>query len=113
MSENVVQDSQNIDFLTDFLYIDQRRVNSLIAQLVRSGLLTSYKEEFSETDSRSGEFGLKLGLDAKTIGIQQDSQRVVREYDSSHSLPLMLLDLLDAYQFIKQGRIDIPNINTP
>lgn len=103
MQENVAQDSQDIDFLTDFLYVDQRRVNSLIAQLVRSGLLTGYKEEFSETDSRSGEFGVKLGLQGKASGAQQESQKIVREYDSSHSLPLLLLDLLDAHHFIKRG----------
>ncbi|EGT79865.1 hypothetical protein BFQ30_00160 [Haemophilus quentini] len=100
MSNNAAQTLPNIDSLTDFIYIDQERTRNILAQFINKGVLTAFKEEFTETDSSTGEIGFQKWAIGKRSGTQQDSQKYAREFDVSHSLPFSLLNLLDQYQFI-------------
>ncbi|KGQ31212.1 hypothetical protein P375_08005 [Gallibacterium genomosp. 2] len=112
MSNNVEQDLLNIDFLTDFIYIDEIKTRNFLAQFINQGVLSSLKEEFSESDSYSSKVGLNNVFVAEKGGQQLDSQKYSREYDASYSLPLTLLNLLSQHSFIKDKitEADIGNI---
>ena len=62
MSNNAAQTLPNIDSLTDFIYIDQERTRNILAQFINKGVLTAFKEEFTETDSSMGEIGFNKWL---------------------------------------------------
>ncbi|WP_315569227.1 hypothetical protein [Haemophilus parahaemolyticus] len=103
MSNEQVQDLPTIDFLTDFLYVDEKRAKQFLAQLVTEGVLSSYKEEIGNADSSTGELGFSSIITGKKTGNIQNSERYVREYDASHSLPSLLLDFLGQNGFIKNS----------
>lgn len=106
MSNNAAQDLPNIDSLTDFIYIDQERTRNILAQFINKGVLTAFKEEFTETDSSTGEIGFQKWAIGKRSGTQQDSKKYAREFDVSPSLPLSLLDHLSEQGFIKDKVAD-------
>lgn len=113
MSNNVEQDLLNIDFLTDFIYIDEIKTRNFLVQFVNNkGVLSAFKEEFSESDVSASKLGVNKVFIAEKSGQQQDMQKYAREYDASHSLPHSLLDFLDQYGFIKDKitEADIGNI---
>ncbi|WP_410685919.1 hypothetical protein [Avibacterium paragallinarum] len=106
MSNNVEQGLPSIDFLTDFIYIDQIKTRNFLAQFVNKGVLSAFKEEFIESDASASKLGVNKVFIAEKSGQQQDTQKYAREYDTSHSLPLTLLDLLSEHSFIKQSISD-------
>ena len=112
MLDNVEQDLPNIDSLTDFIYIDQTRTKSILAQFINNGVQTSVKEEVTQTDSSTSEIGFNKWAIGKRSGTKQGSRKYACEFDASHSLPSLLLDLLDQYQFIHRDitKANIGNI---
>lgn len=97
-----MQDSQSIDFLYDFLYVDKARVNSWFAQLFNEGVLTTFKSTHSATgtisDNVSGSIpGLIKGTLSSMEGAQDSHER---SFNTEWSLPLTLLDALDENKFI-------------
>lgn len=95
------QEQQTIDFLTDFIYVDSIRAKQFISQLLTSGVMTSYKEEIASSDTMNARMGINKILVGERTNIEQDSEKWVREYDTSSFLPKNLLDLLGENGFIK------------
>lgn len=98
----MAQDSQSIDFLYDFLYVDKPRVNSWFAQLFDEGVLTAFKSTHSSTgtfssDVSGGMPGVARG-GLKSVDGTQDGHE--RNYNTEWSLPLTLLDALDEHGYI-------------
>lgn len=108
------QERQNTDSVYDFLYIDRERVSSWLAQLDADGILSSILQDTKTDDAASNEASTAVKtagemsalLVAKGslehtysqkrdrfLGTTLSNQRV---YDASWSLPVNLLDLLDA-----------------
>ncbi|MBW4193054.1 hypothetical protein JW309_12210 [Enterobacter bugandensis] len=100
----MVQDSQNIDSLFDFLYVDRERVGSLTAQLFPSGVLSTIKQtsSTSESDQKELKGGIPL-ISAKTNAGEAWARSQERLFDSSWSLPLNLIDKLDELSLIQDN----------
>lgn len=89
------QDSQSIDSLFDYFYVDKERVSALTAQLFPSGVLNTIKQTSSESENDLKE--LKGGI--PLVGVRSNASEAwsrgqERTFDSSWSLPLNLLDKL-------------------
>lgn len=89
------QDSQSIDSLFDYFYVDKERVSALTAQLFPSGVLNSVKQTSTESENDLKE--LKGGI--PLVGMRSNASEAwsrgqERIFDSSWSLPLNLLDKL-------------------
>lgn len=94
-------DSQSIDSLLDFLYIDRDRLASLVAQLHKSGVLKTTKTSDRKTGRSSGSANLGIpALGVNTSGGSETSESIDQEFDASWTLPLNVLDLLDERSFI-------------
>lgn len=96
------QDSQSIDSLFDYFYVDKERVSALTAQLFPSGVLNSVKQTSSESEKDLKE--LKGGL--PLFGVRSNasegwSRGQERTFDSSWSIPLNLLDKLSETERMK------------
>lgn len=104
------QEPQKKDSLYDFLYLDDIRVKSLIAQLNDSGVLNSLTET-STTDS-SSEKNANIGFSALTLiqGNYQSSRSIQNKAEKNHDTrwthPLILLDLLQQEGFTSRGLKD-------
>lgn len=106
----MAQDSQNIDFLYDFLYVDKFRVNSWFAQLFNEGVLTTFKSTHSATGTISN--GISGGIPGVAKGalgsIEQAQDSHERSFNTEWSLPLTLLDALDENNFIHKDLQSTP-----
>lgn len=99
----MAQDSQNTDSLFDFLYLDQPRISSWLAQLVAEGVPLSAK--YGATTTRTNGLSIK-GSAASVVGAEKsgirgatDAQEV--QYSAQWSVPLTLLDMLSENGFIR------------
>lgn len=92
----MAQDSQSIEFIYDFLYLDRSRIDSWLAQFFDEGVLRSFKQTGTATESNNND----VSTDIKIIGAKLSSGGSATEghekvFDSQWSLPLMLIDRLD------------------
>lgn len=95
-------DSQSIDSLFDYFYVDKERVNALTAQLFPSGVLNTVKQSSSESEKDLKE--IKAGIPlvgGRTNASEAWSRTQERVFDSSWSLPLNLLAKLSEDQRVK------------
>lgn len=93
----MAQDSQSIDSLYDFLYIDRERLSSYSAQLNNNGTLTSVKS-FHNTSNKDGSdfgFGIPKVASVSTNNEAASSNGLERHFDPSWTLPLNVIDMLD------------------
>ncbi|ECD4561003.1 hypothetical protein E1A17_24570 [Salmonella enterica subsp. enterica serovar Newport] len=104
------QEPPKKDSLYDFLYLDEVRVKSLIAQLNDSGVLNSLTET-STTDSGSVK-NAKIGFSTIALaqGNYQSSSSIQNKSEKNHDTrwthPLILLDLLQQEDFTSRGLKD-------
>lgn len=99
------QESQDTDFLYDFLYVDQNRASSLIAQLHSPGVATIVKQTSSDADKKVNDLGVSAAgiVKGKIATEEAITKTQERQYDASWSLPINLLDKLDEVHLIMKG----------
>lgn len=102
---SVAQDSQNTDSLFDFLYLNQSRISSWLAQMVAEGVPLSAK--YGATTTKTNGLSLKgsaagfvSGEKSGTHGVS-DAQEI--QYSAQWSVPLTLLDMLSHNGFINRN----------
>jgi hypothetical protein len=92
--------SPKTDSLLDFLYVDRDRLQSYAAQLFNAGVLTTTKTIDQTTSQSAGQIGVpgtNLSINGGSISSQEQL------FDSSHTLPLNVLDRLDELGHIRDG----------
>lgn len=107
------QDSQNTEYLYDFIYVDTDRLSSLACQLFPNGKITSYKETISKseqlTESDNSGVGGKFNAGIASITATKGNDRKNTEtsskngemlFDTEWALPLMVIDKLDEIGFL-------------
>lgn len=113
----MVQESQSIDSIYDFLYVDTPRVKSWLAQLLNDGVPLGHKRTLQSGDVSSEEIGggvdiatsanailakaeFKGSAQGKVASQELSSSAKEQSFDASWSLPLNLLDRLSELRFI-------------
>lgn len=88
-------ETENPDYLYDFIYADTKRISSYLSQIDPTGVITAIKEVVGESDSvdTSGELNVKL-FKAALKGVGINSQSLERQFDATPTLPWSLLHLL-------------------
>lgn len=101
----MAQDSQNIDSLYDFLYLDRGRLSAFMAQVFDDGVLTASKKTEQTADAVNGAFEAGIPTIMKGSGNSQTTNTVSQEmqFDASWTLPLNVLDGLSHHGFIQRG----------
>jgi len=88
------QETQGIDSLFDYFYLDGDRINHWLAQLDQDGVLNSLSSKSSKTEGSASNAGFKAGLEGGLASTESFQDAIERTYSSEWSRPLMLLDLL-------------------
>ncbi|MFS7191010.1 hypothetical protein AB6864_00730 [Serratia proteamaculans] len=98
------QESQAIDSLYDFLYVDRERASSLTAQLYGPGVVTTVKQITTDGDKSSKGVGFDVKILKGKASVEEAISRTQeRHFDASWSLPINLLDKLSESGLIHRG----------
>lgn len=98
------QESQTIDSLYDFLYIDRERASSLTTQLYGPGVVTTVKQTATDSDKSSKGAGVSLKVLKGNASVEEAISRTQeRHFDATWSLPINLLDKLSEAKLINRG----------
>lgn len=99
-----MDDSQSIDFLYDFLYLDREKAHSWLAQLVAEGVPISSKYQSGSTGANnvSASGGVPALIKAQGSASSSVSQGLERNFNNEWSIPLNLIDMLDEEKFISR-----------
>lgn len=98
------QDSPDIVFLYDFVYLDRHRMASYFAQVFDGGVLTGTKNTLQSSDTKSANFDGNAVIAKAAIGGQESvTESIERLFDSSWSIPINVIDRLDEFNFIQRG----------
>lgn len=103
------QDSPNIDYLYDFLYVDKTRMGLYFAQMFDGGVLTGSKTTQQNSETNASNFTGNAGV-AKA-GMSQNSlilEAIEKQFDTSWSLPLNVIEALDETGFIERKLSSVP-----
>ncbi|HDS8977637.1 TPA: hypothetical protein QHR34_002847 [Raoultella ornithinolytica] len=96
------QEQQSTDSLYDFLYVDNQRASSLLAQMHGPGVVTSIKHVTAEIDKSLSDAGFDLKILKSKIGVEETiNQTQEKSFDASWTLPINLLDKLDENDLIR------------
>ncbi len=98
----MAQESQNIESIFDFFYLDTRKINSFYAQLTGNGALTSRKSTNSKNDEQINEGSLSLPTVATLKTSVKNTAQIGYEdnFDASQTMPREIIDRLDELGFI-------------
>ncbi|MFH2711390.1 DUF6414 family protein [Klebsiella aerogenes] len=97
------REQQNTDSLYDFLYVDNQRASSLLAQMHGPGVVTSIKHITAEMDKSLSDAGFDLKILKSKIGVEETiNQTQEKSFDASWILPINLLDKLDENGLIRK-----------
>lgn len=97
------QEQQSTDSLYDFLYVDNQRASSLLAQMHGPGVVTSIKHVTAEIDKSVSDAGFDLKIVKSKIGVEETlNQTQEKSFDASWTLPINLLDKLDECGLIRR-----------
>lgn len=98
------QESQAIDSLYDFLYVDRERASSLTAQLYGPGVVTNVKQITTDADKSTKGAGFDVKIAKAKASVEEAISRTQeRHFDASWSLPINLLDKLSESGLIHNG----------
>lgn len=99
------QDSQNIDFLYDFVYLDRPRAQSWLAQLIAEGVPVSAKYSGAVTRAKmiEGAGGVPGVAAGKATATNSGTDTHERQFNTEWSVPLTLVDMLDGEGFLGRG----------
>ncbi|HDG8000787.1 TPA: hypothetical protein PCK98_003811, partial [Klebsiella pneumoniae] len=67
----MAQEQQSTDSLYDFLYVDNQRASSLLAQMHGPGVVTSIKHVTAEIDKSMSDAGFDLKIVKSKIGVEE------------------------------------------
>ncbi|WP_432700754.1 DUF6414 family protein [Kluyvera cryocrescens] len=96
------QEQQSTDSLYDFLYVDNQRASSLLAQMYGPGVVTSIKHVTAETDKSLSDGGFDLKFVKSKIGVEESINNTQeKSFDASWTLPINLLDKLAENELIR------------
>lgn len=96
------QEQQSTGSLYDFLYVDNQRASSLLAQMHGPGVVTSIKHVTAEIDKSMSDAGFDLKIVKSKIGVEETiNQTQEKSFDASWTLPINLLDKLDENDLIR------------
>ncbi|EEV6362773.1 hypothetical protein EJK41_21875 [Escherichia coli] len=96
------QEQQSTDSLYDFLYVDNQRASSLLAQMNGPGVVTSIKHVTAEIDKSMSDAGFDLKVVKSKMGVEETiNQTQEKSFDASWTLPINLLDKLDENGLIR------------
>lgn len=102
MTVTTEHESQSTDSLYDFLYVDNQRASSLLAQMHGSGVVTSIKQVTAEVEKSQKDAGFDLKLIKSKVGVEESiNYSHEKSYDASWTLPINLLDKLDENGLIR------------
>lgn len=98
----MAQESQNIESIFDFFYLDTRKINSFYAQLTGNGAITSRKSSSSRNDETSTEGSLSVPTVATIKSATKNTAIAGYEdsFDASPTMPREIIDRLDELGFI-------------
>lgn len=97
------QESEDINSLYDFIYVDRDRLASYSAQLFNDGILSSAKKSVHSQDAKSKTFSGHLGVASAALdGLSTIGEVYERTFDASWTLPLNVINSLDEHGFIKK-----------
>ncbi|MCU8695849.1 MULTISPECIES: DUF6414 family protein [Enterobacteriaceae] len=97
------QEQQSTDSLYDFLYVDNQRASSLLAQMHGPGVVTSIKHITAEIDKSMSDAGFDLRIVKAKTGVEETiNQTQEKSFDASWTLPINLLDKLDENGLIRK-----------
>ncbi|EKN3740018.1 hypothetical protein ACMU9U_004111 [Yersinia enterocolitica] len=103
----MAQDSQSIDSLYDYFYLDSNRIHSLTSQLFDEGVITNIKQNSTESDGINRSVAVDLKLIKAAIGASESIGRTQeRMFDSSWGIPLELMSKLQELNRLKTGLTD-------
>jgi len=104
----VAQDSQNIESLYDFVYLDRERLAYFSAQIFDDGTLSGIKREEKTQANISAEIsaGLKPVLSVAGKEDSTNFRSIERHFDAGWMLPLNVLHRLDELGYIKRSLSD-------
>jgi len=104
----VAQDSQNIESLYDFVYLDRERLAYFSAQIFDDGTLSGIKREEKIQENISAEIsaGLKPVLSVAGKEDSTNFRSIERHFDTGWMLPLNVLHRLDELGHIKRSLSD-------
>ncbi|UXZ04544.1 DUF6414 family protein [Moraxella nasicaprae] len=124
----MVQESQNIESIFDFLYLDNTKIKSFYAQLTGFGSLTSIKENNNSNHTRhtEGSLGIPSTFNGKHAYGSSELRANEKLYDAIPTMPREMIDKLDELGFIErelsehsagklvliQGKLSITDVNT-
>lgn len=96
------QEQQSTDSLYDFLYVDNQRASSLLAQMHGPGVVTSIKQVTAEIDKSMSDAGFDLKIVKSKVGVEETiNQTQEKSFDASWTLPINLLDKLAENDLIR------------
>ncbi|EHJ7935454.1 hypothetical protein KB245_003936 [Escherichia coli] len=102
MTVSAAQESQTTDSLYDFLYVDNKRASSLLAQMHGPGVITSIRQVTAEVDKSVSDAGFDIKIIKSKLGVEETINYThEKSYDASWTLPINLLDKLSENDLIK------------
>ena len=98
----MVQESQNIESIFDFFYLDTRKIASFYAQLTGSGAISTRKNISSKLDEKTNEYtGTIPTFASAKWGVKNNSGLNSEDlFDASVTMPREMIDRLDELGFI-------------
>lgn len=101
----MAQESQNVDCIYDFIYLDSKRLTSFLAQLDDDGVLLSIKNTNKVEDEKNSllSAGVNMGTRASKESNETVSEQSERHYDSSVSVLYSAMDKLNDLGFIRKN----------
>lgn len=97
----MVQESQNIESIFDFFYLDTRKISSFYAQLTGSGAISTRKNISITLDETSNEYAGNLKIISGKHGSKNNSgQNSEDSFDASVTMPREMIDRLDQLGYI-------------
>ncbi|MEB5475989.1 DUF6414 family protein [Acinetobacter pollinis] len=97
----MAQESQNIESIFDFFYLDTRKINSFYAQLTGSGAISTRKNISMTLDEKTSEYTGNIKVASGKWGAKNNSGLNSEDlFDASVTMPREMIDRLDELGFI-------------
>jgi hypothetical protein len=105
----VAQDSQNTEFLFDFIYLDRGRISSYFAQLFTEGALTGTKRVSVSGETRSQKYQAKaVVVGGEMAGNETVTESLEKQFDATWTLPVNVIHRLDELGYIHRSLASAP-----
>ncbi|BCX74796.1 DUF6414 family protein [Acinetobacter sp. Tol 5] len=98
------QESQSIESIFDFIYLDNTKIRSFYAQLTGNGAITSRKNTSSTSDDSTAEFSGSIPTVATAKSTFKNIAGLGSEdiFDASVTMPREMIDKLDELGFVNR-----------